>query len=193
MQGNFEQIAQQAASLAKENRRVSWDAVTLNVLLVPLMGWGVVDTTDKAQLSKTPMPDEWLQAVASLPDISQDGLKSLASALTRSGFVSVLDALEFVESERAALSASASRKGGNELASGAAMLLARAEQEAPGSIERFAEAARDLATAAAGAASFTIEKAVWFGKGLGAIANVMKDIRKQTSSSKAGQLDQSNQ
>ncbi len=179
MQVDFDQIARQAAALAKENRKVNWDAVAQNVLLVPLLGLRR-DTSDKIALAKTAMPDEWLQAVASLPVISQDGLKTLANEITEHGFVSVKAALEFVEAESAAMSSARTQESIEEgqQATGAAMLLARAERELPGSIARFADSARDLVSAAAGVASFTIEKAIWVGKGFGAVATAMKDLRK---------------
>jgi hypothetical protein len=179
MQTNFDEIARQAELLAKENRKISWDAVALNVLLVPLLGVSR-DTTDKRALAQTAMPDEWLQAVASLPAISQDGLKTLAADLAKHGFVSVEAALEFVEAESAAKSNVLAHESIQECqqAIGAAMLLARAERDLPGSIARFADSARDVVSAAAGVASFTIEKAIWVGKGVGIVATAMKDLRK---------------
>lgn len=181
MQQDFEKIAADATALANKHTRVDWEAVAANVFLVPLtMGAIALSTTDKDALKKAAMPDEWLQAVASLPDISQKGLELLATDLSRNGYVSVQAASEFVNLEKTAAESrkQADSSAKSKPATGAAMLLARAEKELPGSIARFTLMANDVASAAWGFASFTLEKTILAGKGLGSIASMLKDIRK---------------
>lgn len=178
----FHDIAKQAKLLAKQNEQSDWAKVSINAFLIPAsFGSFWLDTTDNSKAKEQAMPDDWLQAVAGLPNVSKSGLNHLAKALTRNGFVSVQDAMDFVEIEQQEMGEEQKKQIGKgkeqQQASGAAMLLARAEKDLPGTIDRFVEGTKDIVQAASGAAAFATEKAVWLGKGLGAIAASMKDIR----------------
>jgi hypothetical protein len=178
----FHDIAKQAKILAKQNEQTDWAKVSLNVFLIPAtFGSFWLDTTDNSKAKEQAMPDDWLQAVASLPNVSKSGLNHLAKVLTKKGFISVQDAMDFVEIERRDMAEERKKNAGKgkeqQQAMGAAMLLARAEKDLPGTIDRFVEGTKDIVQAASGAAAFATEKAVWLGKGLGAIAASMKDIR----------------
>ncbi|WP_413460729.1 hypothetical protein [Herbaspirillum huttiense] len=171
-------IASQAEDLYQKHQKTDWAAVAANLFLFPIT-YGVlsINTDDVSELRAAAMPDDWLKAVASLPNLSKKGLATLADDLTKNGFVSVYTARKFVEIETNERSeANSSPK---EVASaGSAMILARAEKELPGTIKRFAESAKDVAGAMSGFASFTIEKSILAGKGLGAAAEFLKTLRK---------------
>ena len=180
---DFESIARQAKSLAAENTATDFGAVALNIVALPLtMGLFFIDTDDKTKTKEAAVPDEWLAAVAGLPAISRKGLELLANAMSEKGWVSVAEAVDFIEIEQKSMH---SEEKKNESATkaaassvGASLLLVRAEKELPGTIKRFAESAKSFAEAAGGVLSFTAEKAIWIGKGLGAVASFMRDVRK---------------
>lgn len=180
---DFESIASQAKQLAVENTKTDFGVVALNIVALPLtMGVFCLDSDDKTKTHEVAVPDEWLASVASLPIISRNGLELLAEAMKAKGWVSVAEAVRFIELEQAASQSTSQAKKSaaksNPSTVGASMLLARAEQELPGTIKRFAEGAQSFVEAAGGVLSFTMEKALWVGKGLGAIAGLMRDIRK---------------
>ncbi len=180
---DFESIAQQAKSLAAQNTTTDFAAVALNIVALPLtMGCFVIPTDDTSKTKEVAVPDEWLASVAGLPSISRKGLELLADAMKTKGWVSVSEAVRFIEIEQAALQSTAkqdqSATKATESAVGASLLLARAERDLPGTIRRFAEGAQSFVEAAGGVLSFTAEKAVWLGKGLGIVAGAMRNLRK---------------
>jgi hypothetical protein len=180
---DFESIARQAKSLAAENTTTDFAAVALNFVALPLtMGLFCIDVDDKTKTKKVAVPDEWLVAVSGLPVISRKGLELLADAMKEKGWVSLAEAVRFIEIEQDAIKLATKKDGDvNKAAAssaGASLLLARAEKELPGTIKRFAEGAQSFAEATGGVLSFTVEKAVWIGKGLGVVASFMRDIRK---------------
>ena len=180
---DFEAIAKQAKSLAAENTKTDFAAVALNIVALPLsMGCFLLPTDDTSKTKEVAVPDEWLASVAGLPSISRRGLELLADSMKDKGWVSVAEAVHFIELEQAAmLTERKTEENATKAAKasvGASLLLARAEREIPGTIKRFAEGAQSFAEAAGGVLSFTAEKAIWVGKGLGAVAGLMRDLRK---------------
>lgn len=173
---SFQEIARQAEALAKKNHHVDEGKALWNLVLIPFLGVGALDTTDRKALADVPMPDEWLQAVASLKDVSKTGIRDLAAGLTDKGFVSVLDALEFVRREESVRAVQKHEVAVAEQLEnlGCVMLLARAEKEAPGTLAKIAERATEAASAAVSAASFAVEKAFVIGKGLGTVAAMLR-------------------
>ena len=67
-----------------------------------------------ARLGDVTMPDTWMQAVAKVEDLSEEGLEHLAAALDRAGRISLEDALNWIVIEdraiRAAINAGAKKK-----------------------------------------------------------------------------------
>lgn len=55
---------------------------------------------EKREQKSVAMPDEWLDQVARTPDVSKQGLAHLARCLAQQGFVSVADAVRWLELER---------------------------------------------------------------------------------------------
>lgn len=181
---DFESIAHQAQSLSAQNTKTDFTAVALNIVALPLtMGCFFLSTDDSSKTKDVAMPDEWLASVAGLPSISRQGLELMADAMRTKGWVSVAEAVRFIEIERAAIQASTELDDSAEKvlrsSVGASLLLARAEKELPGTIQRFAEGAQSFVEAAGGALSFTAEKAIWVGKGLGTLAGFMRVLRKK--------------
>lgn len=178
----FERIADEAKSLHRDAQDTDWALVALNLVLFPFVLGPAVSVADNTKSKEQPMPDEWLQVVSTLKPISKRGLKLLSDALATKGYVSVHDAYSFVEIEqRCAADTEARLKDHTEAASqvtGAAMLLARAERDLPGTIDRYYEDTKDLIAAASGAAAFAAEKAIWIGKGLGGLAQSLEKFRK---------------
>lgn len=174
----IDDIGRETVELARANTRFSWGAIALNAISIPLSGFAV-DVEDKSALKTSRMDDNWLAAVAGLPSISRRGLEFLSAALVSKGWVSVAEALKFVEiekehrqdAEQASFSQSAPENRG------AIMLLARAESELPGTLARVAENTKDIAAAALGVLNFTKEVAVFSGKSLGIIAAWAKNMR----------------
>lgn len=179
---NFNEIASQASVLLQQNQETNWSLVCLNVLLIPTtLGALCLPTDDNSKAREKAVPDEWLKAVASLPNVSKEGLGFMTKSLSKKGFVSVQDAIDFVKIEKREMAAQQKIRVDQEKeqlqATGAAMLLARAEKELPGSIERFIEGTKGIVQAASGVAGFATETAVWLGKGLGTVVNHMRDSR----------------
>jgi hypothetical protein len=175
----FEAIAAQAMTLANKHTSTNWGAVALNAAVLPFLLTPIMSIEDKSQLKTTAIDDDWLAAVAGMPQVSKAGLSHLASALERKGWVSVEEAATFVEIEAASYEDDCRRIKAEQATKqpGAAMLLARAEQELPGAIQRFADGAKEFAQAAGGVVAFAAEKAMWAGKGLGTVASWMKELR----------------
>lgn len=138
LKADFVDVAKQAAALALEPGKERWDVVAQIVLTVPLLSCEALDCRDTSILGAMAMPDIWLQAVASLPQISDRAVMALCEALREKGFVSVTDALAVAEGELHLADSHAApqpdRPGAPPSAEGAAMLLARAEKLAPGII-----------------------------------------------------------
>lgn len=163
--------------LVAQNTSLDWNAVTLNILALPFVG-AVFDVDDKSALAGIAVEDEWLATASRLPVISREGMELLAKGLEKKGWISVAEAERFVKIERDAFlrrpkdtePEAASREG-------AAMLLARAEKELPGTLKRIAEGAGDLADAAKGVLMFSTEAAIFAGKGVGALAGWMRHAR----------------
>lgn len=179
---DFKQIAVEAQRIAAEHTGTDWGAVAVNTLTILIALTPVMDTSDKSKLDSTAMHDDWLAAVAGLPSVSKNGLRLLAKAVERKGWVSVAEALDFIhleemaqEEAREAMATDSAKEH-----RGAAMLLARAEAELPGTIQRFADGAKDFAVAATGVLAFTAEKTLWVGHGLGTVAGWMRQLRKGT-------------
>ncbi|MPQ69458.1 hypothetical protein [Pseudomonas sp. MWU12-2323] len=179
----FTQVADQAKILALQNTNVSFAALALNMIALPLtMGLISVDIHDKSKAQDVAVPDEWLASVAGLPTISRKGLELLADAMKAKGWVSVAEAIRFVEIEQAANrhnqdGTTPSDPGSKVYSPGASMLLARAERDLPGTIQRFADGAQAFAQAAGGVISFTAEATASIGRGLGAVAEAMRTAR----------------
>lgn len=167
----LEALAMEANKAGRSLVATSWEKVALNALTIPLLG-ATVDVSDVSRQDEVPIKDDWLGAVAGLPAVSKKGLRHLSDALSEKGWVSVREAIRFVEIEEteqasAKVDEVARAKRSN---AGAAMLLARAEQELPGTIGRIAEGARELAEAATSMALFTKEAAVFTGRTASAAA-----------------------
>lgn len=174
----LDDIGRETKELALTKTRLSWGAIALNAITVPLTGC-VIDVEDKSALRTSQVDDAWLAAVAGLPTISRSGLEFLSAALVHKGWVSIEEALQFVDIEKVQSKESekiASAKSSLENR-GAVMLLARAESELPGTLARVAEGAKDIAVAALGVLNFTKEVAVFSGKSLGVIASWAKSMR----------------
>jgi hypothetical protein len=181
MHTDFQNIAQQAEELSRATTRTNLGHAVLGALLMPLtLGLVVIDPSDRTLSETTAMPDEWLAAVSGLPEISRPGMEFLANVMKTKGWVSVSQALEFVELESAA-QAAAVTAAPDVAGAGAAMFLARAEKELPGTIARFAEGAKEFGEAAGGVLSFAAEKAIWAGKGLGWLADEMRGFRSRVN------------
>lgn len=72
---NFNEIASQASVLLQQNQETNWSLVCLNVLLIPTtLGALCLPTDDNSKAREEAVPDEWLKAVASLPNVSKEGL-----------------------------------------------------------------------------------------------------------------------
>ncbi len=174
----IDDIDLEAHEMARASTRLSWGAVALNAVMIPVSGFAV-EVEDKSALKTSRMDDAWLAAVAGLPAISRQGLEYLTGALVAKGWVSIEEALKFVEIEKRQsreFERVESSKPSLENR-GAVMLLARAESELPGTLARVAEGAKDVATAALGVLNFTKEVAVFSGKSLGVIASWVKSAR----------------
>jgi hypothetical protein len=174
----IENLSQETAAIARAKTRISWGAVALNAISIPLSGV-TIDTEDKSALATTAVDDAWLAAVAGLPTVSRRGLEFLSSALGDKGWVSIDEALRFVEIEKSQRDVAVQAEAAKAAVAnrGAAMLLARAESELPGTLARVAENAKDIAIAAVGVANFTKEVAILSGKSLGTAAGWVKSIR----------------
>lgn len=174
----FEQIAREASDLGRSLDTFSWGKVALNALTIPLLGFDV-DVGDSSQLDKVQIDDEWLGAVAGLPRVSKKGLRHLSDAIADKGWVSVREAMRFVEIEQKVQAAQMAEAEAEERRSsaGAAMLLARAERELPGTIGRIADGAKDLAEAATAMVVFTKEAALFTGRSAGAAAGWLRGLR----------------
>lgn len=55
--------------------------------------------SEKRSLKKKPMPDSWMQRVSESENVSKEGLSFLTIKISEKGFVSVSDALAFIEIE----------------------------------------------------------------------------------------------
>jgi hypothetical protein len=174
----IDNIGQETTDLARAKTRISWGAVALNAISIPLSGV-IIDTEDKSALATTSVDDAWLAAVAGLPTVSRRGLEFLSSALNNKGWVSIDEALRFVEIEKDHREVAIQTEAVKAVVvnRGAAMLLARAESELPGTLARVAENAKDIAIAAVGVANFTKEVAILSGKSLGVAAGWVKNLR----------------
>lgn len=172
-------LAADARALAKRNQKVSADAVVLNIITSCLLMGPVMSIEDRQHWTTIAISDEWLEAAASLPAISRKGLELLAKALQVKGWVSVAEAIEFVELEELASKAQTQQADALNQSQmpGAAALLARAESDLPGTIDRFAESAMDAALAVGGVLAFSYEKTILVGKGLGAAARFVRNLR----------------
>lgn len=181
---DFEGVAKEAKELFLQNQEKDWAKVAVNALLVPLtFGCMGIPVEDNSKSTQQPMPDEWLQVVSQLPIISKDGLALLANALTKNGFISVHDAVTFVEIEQKLMKEQSkalekTRKQDSQF-DGAVMLLARAESELPGSIERFIQGTKDVVKVTSIAAGFAKSKAEQLSKGLTATTGLMKELRER--------------
>lgn len=174
----FDLIARRAEEAARENTRIDWESVALNALTIPLLGIPI-NAEDTSKLDSVPMDDEWLGAVSGLPTISKQGLRFLSDAVAAKGWVSVREAVRFIEIEQKAASLQKEKAEGEERRTnvGTAMLLARAERELPGTIARVTEGAKDLAEAAANVVIFTKEAALATGRSMGAAAEWLRNRR----------------
>lgn len=162
---NFEVIAAQAAEIADRHTKLDVGSVAINCFLLMFLA-PLISTDDKSAHKTTPIGDDWLAAVAGLPQISKDGLALLAHALEKKGWVSIEEAGRFVQIEIAAGEKERERAEAVESMEqpGASMLLARAEHELPGTIERFANGAKDFGQAAVDVVAFAANKAALLGK-----------------------------
>lgn len=55
--------------------------------------------TENKSLNNQPMPDIWLQKVSEVESVSDEGLNFLAKCIEEKGFVSVNEAIKFIEKE----------------------------------------------------------------------------------------------
>lgn len=174
----IDDIGRETEELARINTRLSWAAIALNAITIPLSGVAL-DVEDKSALRTSQVDDAWLAAVAGLPTISRSGLEFLSVALGKKGWVSIEEALKFVDIEKAHQQEEKQVGTAERLLKnrGAVMLLARAESELPGTLARVTAGAKDVAVAALGVMNFTKEVAVFSGKSLGAIASWAKSVR----------------
>lgn len=69
-------------------------------LLMGLSGAVGGAVAEKREQKSVAMPDEWLDQVARTPDVSKQGVAHLARCLAQQGFVSVADAVRWLELER---------------------------------------------------------------------------------------------
>lgn len=174
-------------TMVQKHTKFDFGALILNFpLAFVTMGALTLSTEDKSALSNTPMPDEWLAAAAELPTASASALRRLQSDVAKVGYASIEAADRFcaVEITREQKASDLARVQANVVRSTGAALLAK-RVEALGIEATFEDAlamgkryAADIADAGVGAAAFALEKAVWAGKSLGAIAGVMSGIRK---------------
>lgn len=82
MDSDFSLIANEATILAKKELKIDWAAVVAVFLATATFGALAIDIDDNDALRQVPMPDDWLQAVASLPDLSLKGLELLSRDLS---------------------------------------------------------------------------------------------------------------
>lgn len=174
----FDAIEREVDAAGRSLVFTNWEKVALNALTIPLLGMPV-DVSDSSRQDETAIGDEWLGAVAGLPTVSSKGLRYLSDALAAKGWVSVREATRFIEIEKAAAAKVRAVEEAHEQRSnvGAAILLARADRDLPGTISRVAEGAKDLADAAAAMAVFTKEVALVTGRGVGAAAGWLRNLR----------------
>lgn len=180
MSREFADIAFQASSLAKMNTKTDWDAVALNLFLIPAtLGALHLSTVDKKHLETQPMPDSWCDSVSELPNVSKKGLDLLSKELAAKGFVSVAAANRFVDIEKTALAKRRKKlkRSDNLKNQGAAKLLARAEKELPGSVQAFINTSKDIGSAMSGVAEFSIEKTLLVGEGMKKASTFLQGIR----------------
>lgn len=71
-------------------------------LILGLVGFAGSAIADRRSLTDARMPDAWMAELALAPDVSQVGLAFLARRLADRSFVSVQDALDFLDIEEAA-------------------------------------------------------------------------------------------
>lgn len=181
----YNAIAAEANRIADRNTTTDWSAVALNAASMLTLLTPVVETGDTSKLALVAMHDDWLGAVAGLPMISTEGLAFIAKAISGKGWVSCADALKFLKIEEATQVAAAKKMAGISSpaapfqSQGTAQLLARAEAELPGTIERFAAGAKEAATVATDVLAFTAKNAILVGKGLGATAKWVGGLNKK--------------
>jgi hypothetical protein len=152
-----------------------------------LITLGIVELPfdDKSALKTTPMDDAWLCAAAKYPTASPSALKKLAKDIARDGFVSVAAADQFctIELLREQKAFEKARTTQPDTSVGTSLLVARINALGiePTVTEALAvgkEYVTSITSASLGVAGFALEKAIWTGKGLGLVANVLKDLRK---------------
>ncbi len=180
----------EVSALARQHTQTDWGAVTLNLpLMVLTYGLLELSTEDKSALARTPMPEAWVCAAAELPTASRRNLARMLRALEQQGFVSISAADEFCavelarESESDRCRQAAATKDAAQQSPGYEALKRRLdneqfEPEPASAYARILVGVQDWYSAAAGVASFSAEKALWLGKGLGVAANLMKDLRR---------------
>lgn len=161
--------------IAREKTSLDRGAMALNVVMVPLIGFAK-DIEDTRALDTTAVDDAWLAAVAGLPMVSRSGMQFISEALAEKGWVSIREAQQFVALEQRHQAEAQARVASEKLVSkaGASMLLARAERELPGTLQKVAEGVKDIAEGAAGLLSFSRDVAVITGKGLGHAARMFR-------------------
>ncbi len=87
-----------------------------------------------ASLKEQKMPDDWLKKVSESEQVSKEGTQFLAKKLSKNGFVSVSDAITFLEMEKEIKENEhkENQKVKNLNNAGAVSLLEKANKEAPG-------------------------------------------------------------
>lgn len=110
----------------------------LPVGLALVVGSMLAESASKHQRrSETPMPDSWLEEISDSEGVSEKGLAFLAKTLDKKGFVSVSDAVKWVEIEkRESQKIRAKQQRDNNLAqTGAQALMARAKHDCRGLLD----------------------------------------------------------
>lgn len=178
---HFTEIATEARQLAKKNTHFSPGGFLVDLAAFVVTGVDLSLSQDPSRQHEAAMPDDWLGAVAELEVVSPTGLNFLSKALAKKGWVSVAEAVEFISKEEKLLEAAKSRKAIEQKSrqQGASQLLARAERERPGTLDTLMASASEVTEAAAGVVSFTIEKTLWVGKGLGIAAGALRGLRRE--------------
>lgn len=150
---------------------------------------GIASSVKKnSSLKDQKMPDDWLKKVSESDQISKDGVQFLAKKLSKNGFVSVYDAIIFLDLEKEAKEKEYKEceKVKNLSNSGAVSLLEKANKEVPGlynaSIDTFkkswdvlsevGETAKDLSTKGIAAVGDNAKKLST--KGISAVKGLIK-------------------
>lgn len=96
----LERLALRTCELTDKATRVVWWKVVANMILfVPALGTCPFDVMDRSALGTTRVPDDFLSDIANFTTASKNGLRFLSNAIDEKGWLSVSEAIRFIEIE----------------------------------------------------------------------------------------------